>query len=64
MEPGLPGEAVREQEEEWAGAVVPELAQEPEGWVGQGPAQVRQENACARNAGQLFLTKSLCPVIE
>ena len=54
MEPALPGEPVVEREEVWAGAREPAL--EPEGWVERGPAQGREENACARNAGRPFLT--------
>jgi len=34
MEPGLPGEVVREREREWAGDEVREAVQEPEGWEG------------------------------
>ncbi len=62
MEPAPPGEPVVEREEVWAGAREP--AWEPEGWLERGPAQAREENATARNAGRPFLIKPQCLVFR
>ena len=64
MEPDLPGEPVVEREEGWVGDGAREPALEPEGWVERGPAQAREENACARNAGRPFLTGPEHPVFR
>jgi len=61
---GPPGGSGRGTGREWAGGVVREPALELEGWVERGPAQVREENACARNAGRPFLTRPEHPVFR
>jgi hypothetical protein len=53
-----------EREEGWVGDAAQELAQEPEGWVGRGLAQAREEIAYARNAEPQFLTRPVGPVIK
>jgi hypothetical protein len=64
MEPDLQGGAGREGEEAWAGEAVRAPAEGLEGRAGQERAPAWEGNACARNAGRLFLTRPECPVIR